>query len=99
MGDDHRGPEEQDIVRRTIRPSPEHAEYDLLEVVAELEGVEIEDLPSFYDQVDHLVEMLFRKPPSSETQMQVEFSYAGYRITVDQQGNLTLLDVKKSAPE
>ncbi|WP_276257333.1 HalOD1 output domain-containing protein [Haloglomus litoreum] len=96
-----RGPETDDlqIVRRTIQPSCEAAEFELVELVAELEGCEADELPSLYDRIDHIVEYVFRNPPSSEAQLVVEFSYAGYRITIDQQGNVTLLAVKESAAE
>jgi hypothetical protein len=88
-----------DIERRRITPDPDSAEYDLLELVAELEGCAIDDLPSFYQRVGHFVEMLYRVPPAPEAQMQLSFSYAGYRITVDQQGNVSVLNVKRSSRE
>jgi|GEM_PF-475983 len=96
MADDVDEDSEPDIVRASIEPDPKTAEHDLLELIAESEGVEIEDLPSFYEQVDHFVEMLFKRPPSSESQMQLSFSYAGYRVTVNQKGEVTLLNVKRS---
>jgi hypothetical protein len=88
-----------DIVRTRIESNPATAEYDLLEIVAELEGREIEELPSFYTQVDHFVEHLFKNPPSPEAQMQIEFSYAGYRITLTQRGEVTLVNVKRTLDE
>jgi hypothetical protein len=87
------------MVRASIDPDPRTAEHDLLALIAESEGKPIEELPSFYEQVDHLVEMLFKRPPSPESQMQIVFSYAGSRVTVNQKGEVTLLNVKRSMAE
>ena len=81
-------------VRRQITPDPESSEYDLLEILAELEGCDIEDLPSLYNEVEHVVETLFKTPPSTAAQMSVTFSYAGYRISIDRNGTVQLVDVK-----
>jgi hypothetical protein len=103
MAGPHSGPEESDerddpaIVSRSIEPDPESAEYDLLAIVAELEGRAIDELPSLYTSVDHFVERLFEQPPAPEAQMEIEFSYAGYRITLGQNGDVTLVRVKDSA--
>jgi len=82
------------LVRREIAPDPETAEYDLLEILAEVEGCEIEALPALYNEVEHIVETLFRTPPSAAAQMSISFSYAGYRITIDRNGTVQLVDVK-----
>jgi len=82
------------MVRREIAPDPETAEYDLLEILAEVEMCEIEELPALYNEVEHVVETLFRTPPSAAAQMSISFSYAGYRITIDRTGTVQLVDVK-----
>ncbi|MFB6165839.1 MAG: HalOD1 output domain-containing protein [Haloarculaceae archaeon] len=78
------------IYYRQIPPASDDADYNILTLVADLEGVAVESLPSFYDEVDHLVENLFRCPPSADAQMEIEFTYFGYRITVDQTGQVKL---------
>lgn len=90
------GDTEGEIVNAHIDPESSTAEYDLLAVIAELEGVEIEALPPLYDQVGHFVEMLFRDPPAGESQMEIGFSYAGYRVRVTSHGQVTVLSVKHS---
>jgi len=87
---------DEDIVKTRIDPKSETAEYELLRIVADLEGVDIESLPSFYEQVGHFVEMLFQRPPAPEAQMEISFSYVGYRIRVTQTGQVTVLEVKES---
>ena len=84
------------IVRRRIDPEPSTAEYDLLEIIAELEDCEIEALPSLYNEIDHVVETMFETPPSERAQIEVSFSYAGYRVSVDRKGFVELVPVKKS---
>jgi hypothetical protein len=87
---------EPGIVRRQIRPSSDTSEYDLLEIVADVEGCEIEELPSLYKEVEHVVETLFKTPPSMSAQMSISFSYAGYRITIDRSGSVKLVCVKET---
>lgn len=87
---------EDGFVQRTIDPNSETAEYDLLEIIAEEDGVEMDELPSLYEQVGHFVGQLFDDPPSDEAQMEIQFSYAGYRVKVSQEGHVTLVEVKQS---
>ncbi|MDS0281573.1 HalOD1 output domain-containing protein [Haloarcula onubensis] len=84
------------VVRRQITPDPETSEYDLLEVLAEIEDCDIESLPPLYNEVEHVVETLFKTPPSAAAQMSVSFSYAGYRIRLDRDGTLQLVPVKET---
>jgi hypothetical protein len=94
MNDD--GDPDVGIVRRRITADPEDAEVELLAVIAELEGTTEEELPSLYHELDHVIEALFGTPPSPESQLQITFSYAGYRITMDQRGSVELVKVKES---
>ncbi|WP_220587097.1 HalOD1 output domain-containing protein [Haloarcula salinisoli] len=82
------------IVRRQIPPDPATSEYDLLEILADIEEVDIETLPPLYNQVEHVVETLFKTPPSADAQMSISFSYAGYRITIDRTGTVQFVPVK-----
>jgi len=88
---DETGGDPSGIVRTRIGPRSETAESDFLEVVARLEEVDATDLPSLYREVDHAVENLFKRPPSADAQMEIAFSYAGYRVTIDQRGNVRLV--------
>lgn len=78
------------IYHRKVAPDVEEANQGLLRLVANLENCEVTDLPPLYDRVDHLVEHLFSSPPPSEAQAELEFSYVGYRIRIDQSGNVSL---------
>jgi|APHM01.1.fsa_nt_gi hypothetical protein len=90
--DDGRRPDtEGRIYHRQIDPTAENAEYDLLTVLAEVEGTDVTDLPAMYNSIDHFIERLFGTPPSPAAQVVLEFSYYDYRITVDQTGSVTLV--------
>jgi hypothetical protein len=88
-----------EIYKTTIPPDSETAEYDLVELIAERNGTQIDQLPPLYTQIDHMVEQLFKNPPSPEAQVELSFSYCGSRVTLTQEGQLTIVPVKASIPE
>jgi len=55
--------------------------------VADLEGKDQADLATIYECIDHMIDHIFSVPPAPEAQVRVEFSYEGYRITVEQNGH------------
>lgn len=85
------GPTGGSVERRHLTPDPGAAEYELLEVVAELERTDIDDLPPLYVRVDRLVKSVFQRPPAPETRVVLTFNYAGYRITLQQSGEVELV--------
>lgn len=87
------------VVKTTIPADPSAAEYAFLEIIADLEDAEIDTLPSLYDRLDHLLELLFEDPPSREAQIELAFSYCGYRVRLTQEGQLTVLPVKSSVDD
>ena len=62
---------------------------DITETVAELKEVESDELSPLYDSIDHVVDNIFSQPPSPEADVEVSFSYEGFRITVTQDGAAT----------
>lgn len=102
MGDDETRDvdvSENGILQFDIEPDPGNAEYDLLSVLADHEGVGMDELPSLYSVLDQLVGEMFDDPPSESAQLEMAFSYAGYRITVTQGGHVTMVPVKDSIGE
>jgi len=91
--------DENGILQFGIEPDPKTAEYDLLTVLATHEDIEMDDLPSLYSVVDQFVGEVFDDPPSESAQLEITFSYAGYRITVRQGGHVTMVPVKDSMGE
>jgi hypothetical protein len=88
--------EETGIVITQIDTDPETAEFDFLELVAAIEDKPVDELPLLYDEIDHLVEQMFQTPPSIDAQVEISFSYSGYRITIDRDGDVKLIPVKES---
>jgi len=43
---------------------------------------------------DGVLDHLFSNPPSAEAQMEVTFSYEGYRITIEQDGTAEFVRVE-----
>lgn len=79
---------EADIVHRTLETNGSAPAIQIAEAVADLEETEPTELPTLYDCIDGMLSDLFSDPPAPEAQMTVEFSYAGYRITVEQDGTV-----------
>lgn len=77
---------DDEIVHREFDTDREEPAIAIAEVVAELEGTPVEDLAPTYDRIDGMLSNLYANPPASEAQMTVEFTYSGYRITVEQSG-------------
>lgn len=88
--------DETGIVVTRIEPDPQTAEFDFLDLVSRLEGRPVEELPLLYNELDHLIERLFGTPPSLDAQVEVAFSYAGYRITINRKGDVKLIPVKET---
>ena len=90
--------DDRQIHHRTVEPEPERANERLLRHVADLEGCELTDLPPLYNRIDDLLNDIFDSPPPSEAQAELEFSYYGYRITIDQTGDLSLMKLPERSP-
>jgi hypothetical protein len=88
-----------EIYKTTIPPDPTTAEYHLAEIIAELNGKQMDELPPLYTQIDHMVEQLFKNPPAPEAQVELSFSYCGFRVKLTQRGQLTIVPVKVSINE
>jgi hypothetical protein len=81
---------EATIFQQDVDPSDGEPNYQVLQAVAEVEGVDVTELPSMYERIDHMLDELFSEPPTAEAQVEITFSYHGYRITADQEGQITL---------
>lgn len=75
-----------DVVHRTFDVEEADPNVSVARTVAELEGVDTDELTPLYDCIDHLLEHVFSDPPVPAAEAEVAFSYEGYRITVAQDG-------------
>jgi len=60
---------------------------DVTETIAELKGVESDELSPLYDAIDHVIDNVFSNPPEPAAAVEVSFSYEGFRITIQQNGH------------
>lgn len=74
------------IFHRDINTSTDNPAVEVAETVAEIEDEDVTDLPTMYECVDGVLDNLFSNPPNPEAQMEIEFSYETYRITIEQSG-------------
>lgn len=61
-------------------------EVVLVETIADISGSDEIELPQLYSCVNEMVEHFFRSPPPAKAKAELTFSYAGYRITLYQDG-------------
>ena len=79
------GPSDEVVVRQLDADANDPA-LEVAEIVAELEGADAARLQPTYDQLDHVLDHLFSTPPAPEAEIEITFTYEGYRITVEQNG-------------
>lgn len=77
----------EEIIHRQLDREGESPAVQVTEIVAELEGTEVDELYPIYEQLDDVLDNIFSEPPSPEAQLVVTFSYEGYRITIEQDGH------------
>jgi hypothetical protein len=85
--------EDERTVHRQFDTEEDDPVFDVVETIAELEGKPMEQLPSLHATVDDILEHVFSEPPAPEAQVEIGFTYAGYRIKLFQDGRATFLKV------
>jgi hypothetical protein len=78
---------EREIIHRDLDTDAEEPAVEVAEVIADLEGKDVTAISNMWECTDHVLDYLFTNPPSPEAQMQIEFTYEEYRITVEQNGS------------
>lgn len=85
-----------DIYRRPFDPQTESASGALLTAVASIDGRELLDLPALYDAIDpEALDGVVVPQPNGrarEADCTVSFRYAGYDVSIDSDGILTLAE-------
>lgn len=90
--DDSVSETEANVHHRSIFEDPdEDPTAELVTVVAELKGVEQDELDPLYSWADSLISDLYSEPPPPKAQALIEFTYEGYRITLYQDGQAVLM--------
>ncbi|ELZ13493.1 hypothetical protein C479_01571 [Halovivax asiaticus JCM 14624] len=84
---------DDEIVHRELNTDRAEPAVAIAEVVAELEGKQPDELTPTYNCIDGVISKLYSNPPSPAAQITVEFTYSGYRITVEQSGAAEFVQV------
>ncbi|QLK27162.1 hypothetical protein HYG81_06030 [Natrinema zhouii] len=87
------GTADDGVTRRRLDTDKEDPEAQLVEVIADIDGVESTDLAPIYRRIDGLIDSLFSSPSPVEANAHVTFSYEGYRIRVHQNGTATVREL------
>ncbi|WP_440771316.1 HalOD1 output domain-containing protein [Natronorubrum sp. DTA28] len=72
--------------KREFDPETTTPTRAVVEIIADLEGVETLELPPLYSTVNDLLGEFASNPPASGANVEITFTYEGYRITVYQTG-------------
>ena len=80
-----------EVVTRILDTEQDAPATQIVEVIADLEDTDPIELPSIYRRIDDLVADLFSSPPPAEADASVTFTYQGYRIYVQQDGEARFL--------
>ena len=86
------------VVHEKVDLSRDAPEVDIIEAIADLKETPPEELPPLWDCVGNTLEPFSSIPASSNAQVTLSFSYGGYRISVNQNGE-ALLAPEKSTQE
>ena len=78
------------MANKTGSGNPPEWTYRICVAVAERSGVDVHELPPLYDAVDPEAIGAFLESGDQTPETAVEFSYAGYRVSVDATGHVDL---------
>lgn len=85
-------PDDDVVASLDLDTTQESPEIRLVEIVADLESVPETELDPIYNSIDDVVDALFSSPPSGTADAELEFTYQGYRIHVEQDGTTVFRD-------
>ena len=80
-----------DVVTRQFDTERDAPATQVVEVIADLEDADPVELPSIYRRIDDLIADLFSTPPPADADATLTFTYHGYRIRVEQDGEARFL--------
>lgn len=77
---------ESEIIHRELDTSAESPASELAMAVADIKSEDETGLSPIWGCIDGMLDHLFSNPPAPDAQLEVTFSYEGFRITVEQNG-------------
>ena len=84
---------ESEIIRRELDSDVENPATQVVDAVVDIEGGDPSELTPIWGCVDGVLDHLFSDPPAPEAQMEVAFTYEGYRITIEQNGRAAFVEI------
>lgn len=84
---------EREVVYRQFDPNDCTPETDVVSAVADLEDKDPTALTPLYPTIDDVISNIFAEPPAPESQVEITFTYEGYRITIHQDGKAEFVKV------
>ena len=78
-----------DEYRTTFDTDENQPNVDITETVAEMKDIQSDELSPLYESIDHVVDNIFSEPPDPQADVEVSFTYEGFRVTVCQDGSAT----------
>ena len=83
------------VIHRNVDTSRKDLGVEIAEIIADLEETNPECLTPIWDCIGNVLEPLSSMPASPDAQLLISFSYEGYRISVDQDGEVLLVPVEE----
>lgn len=74
---------DDEIIHREIDTEATNPAVEITTVIEEIDDKDTNELPTMYECVDGVLKNVFSTPPDPEAQLQIEFSYETYRITMN----------------
>ena len=82
------------IVHRELDTDVEEPAVRISEHVGDLKDRDPTTLATTHNCIDGVLDHIFSTPPSPEAQIEITFSYEGYRITVEQNGHARFVELE-----
>lgn len=82
-----------DIVCRDFDLETDDPNRRVVEVIADLKDTNTYELSPVYSTIGDTITNIFSHPPTSQAQIQITFTYEGYRVTIHQDGTATFVRV------
>ena len=85
---------DRDTVSRVFDPEGDDPNMKVLAVISDLEDCDPRDCSPLYTTIDDVIADIYEDPPSPDADVEITFSYEGYRITLRQDGRAEFVPVE-----
>ena len=85
---------DRETVSRSFDPKADDPHMKVIAVISELEDCDPRDCSPLYTTIDDVIDDIYEDPPSPDADVEITFSYEGYRITLRQDGRAEFVPVE-----